>query len=192
VSTIVTLHAHPDDETLLTGGWLAQRSAAGDRVVLVVATDGEGGLASPAYRTTLGARRHGELMTAATALGVARVVRLGYADSGMADAPTTGAGRFVDIPVEEAARKVAAILDEERADLLTGYDANGGYGHPDHLRCTASHARRRGWRSTVPCCGRPPSTGPGSCECSGCCGRSPGRCRDSPCPATTSSPPAAR
>ena len=44
--TILALHAHPDDEALLTGGWLAQRSAAGDRVVLVFATDGGGGLAA--------------------------------------------------------------------------------------------------------------------------------------------------
>ena len=80
---------------------------------------------------------------------MARVVVLGHRDSGMAGAPTDGPGRFVDVPVETAAREVAAILDEEDADLLTGYDANGGYGHPDHVqvhrvaRAAQAYARRR-------------------------------------------------
>jgi LmbE family N-acetylglucosaminyl deacetylase len=134
MSTIVSLHAHPDDEALLTGGWLAQRAVLGDRVVLVFATDGEAGLTTVADDSEdLGRRRRDEAMAAAQALGVERVVWLGHRDSGMAAAPTQGQGRFVDVPVGQAARAVAAILDEERADILTGYDANGGYGHPDHI-----------------------------------------------------------
>jgi LmbE family N-acetylglucosaminyl deacetylase len=135
VATIVSFHAHPDDEALLTGGWLAQRAAAGDRVVLLFATDGDAGLTStsgPPVDAPLGQRRRSEAMASARALGAARVAWLGYADSGMANAPTHGPGRFVDSPVDEAALAVAAILDEEDADILTGYDANGGYGHPDH------------------------------------------------------------
>jgi len=132
MATIVSLHAHPDDETLLTGGWLAGRAASGDRVVIVFATDGEAGLAAGEYADALGRRRRGEGEAAGAALGAARVVWLGYADSGMADAPTTGPGRFVDVPVPQAARRVADLLDEEAAEVLTGYDANGGYGHPDH------------------------------------------------------------
>lgn len=131
--TIVSFHAHPDDETLLTGGFLAGAAAAGHRVVLVVATDGEAGLADPSYGD-LGATRRDELAAAARALGVARVVHLGYADSGMAHAPTSGAGRFVDADTQHAARRLAAIVDEEGADVLTGYDAAGGYGHPDHVQ----------------------------------------------------------
>lgn len=136
MATIVALHAHPDDEALLTGGWLAQRAAAGDRVVLVFATDGDAGLASTACvgpDASLARVRRAEASRSARALGVARVVWLGYADSGMAASPTSSAGRFVDAPVEDVARAVAAVLDEERADVLTGYDANGGYGHPDHV-----------------------------------------------------------
>jgi LmbE family N-acetylglucosaminyl deacetylase len=53
---------------------------------------------------------------------------------GTADRPDEGGRRFADVPVEEAARAVAAILDEEGADVLTGYDAHGGYGHPDHVQ----------------------------------------------------------
>lgn len=135
MGTVVSLHAHPDDEALLTGGWLAQRAAAGDRVVLVFATDGDAGLASTAYGTgeSLAGRRRQEAEASARALGVARLVWLGYADSGMADSPTSGTRRFVDVLPAVAACRVAAVLDEERADVLTGYDANGGYGHPDHV-----------------------------------------------------------
>ncbi|HEY0645219.1 MAG TPA: PIG-L family deacetylase [Nocardioides sp.] len=134
MATIVSLHAHPDDEALLTGGWLARRAAAGDRVVIVFATDGGAGLASTGARngTTLGNRRRTEAKASARALGAARVAWLGHSDSGMTGASSDLPDRFVDVPVERAARAVAAILDEEDADLFTGYDANGGYGHPDH------------------------------------------------------------
>lgn len=134
MATIVSLHAHPDDEALLTGGWLAQRAAAGDRVVLVFATDGEAGLAGPAYAVEgLGRTRREEADASARALGARRVVWLGYADSGMADRPTGGPGRLAVAPTDGVAARVAAILDEEEADVLTGYDAHGGYGHPDHV-----------------------------------------------------------
>lgn len=131
MATVVSLHAHPDDEALLTGGWLAQRAAAGDRVVLVFATDGGAGLSD--VTAPLSGVRRAEARASAAALGVARVVWLGHADSGMAARPSSGGGRFVDVPLDEAAREVAAVLDEERAGVLTGYDAAGGYGHPDHL-----------------------------------------------------------
>jgi LmbE family N-acetylglucosaminyl deacetylase len=135
MSTIVSLHAHPDDEALLTGGWLAQRAAAGDRIVLVFATSGDAGLAAEVYANgSLACVRRREATTSAKALGVARVEWLDYADSGMEGAPTTSERRLIDASPVEAARAVAAILDEEDADILTGYDANGGYGHPDHVR----------------------------------------------------------
>jgi LmbE family N-acetylglucosaminyl deacetylase len=134
MATVVSLHAHPDDEALLVGGWLAQRAAAGDRVVLVFATDGDAGLAAGYGAGSLGRVRRQEAVAAAEMLGATRIAWLDHADSGMAGAPTTGPGRLVDVPVEEAARAVVAILDEEDADVLTGYDANGGYGHPDHVQ----------------------------------------------------------
>jgi LmbE family N-acetylglucosaminyl deacetylase len=130
--TIVAFHAHPDDETLLTGGTLARAAAEGHRVVLVTATLGEAGLA--ASRDALGSRRRSELLQAAAALGCARVETLGYADSGLDAAAPASTGRFADAPVDEAAARLAEILREERAEVLTGYDANGGYGHPDHLQ----------------------------------------------------------
>ncbi len=73
-----------------------------------------------------------ELRTAAAALGVARVVELGYGDSGM-DATAVGdRPAFARAPVAEAAQRLAELLRAEGADVLTVYDPAGGYGHPDH------------------------------------------------------------
>ncbi len=129
--TILFVHAHPDDEALLTAGTMARATAEGLRVVLVVATDGAAGLADAALQADLGARRAAELERSATALGVARFVSLGYPDSGLhAERPEglAHADRFA------VARRVGAVLDEEDADIVVGYDPCGGYGHPDHLQ----------------------------------------------------------
>lgn len=132
--TLVCFHAHPDDESLLTGGVIAAAVDAGHRVVVVAATLGEAGLTDRAHRPALGDRRHRELEAASAALGVHRVVWLGYADSGMAGAPTGVALAFASADVEEAANRLAAILRDERCDVLTVYDPAGGYGHPDHIQ----------------------------------------------------------
>jgi len=129
--TLVFVHAHPDDEALLTAGTMARAAAEGNRVVLVVATDGAAGLTSDAFRADLGRTRLAEVEQSAEALGVARVVSLGYPDSGLHGEVADGfahAGQFA------VARLVAAVCDEEGADILVGYDPSGGYGHPDHLQ----------------------------------------------------------
>ncbi len=83
----------------------------------------------------LAAVREAELRTAAEILGVHRVEMLGYADSGMAgDAANDDPACFWQADVAEAAERLAAILREESADILTCYDHNGGYGHPDHIQ----------------------------------------------------------
>jgi LmbE family N-acetylglucosaminyl deacetylase len=135
--TIVSFHAHPDDEALLTAGTLAAASAAGHRVVVVVATAGEQGLAAGSLRAEeLGDRRRRELAESARAIGAARVVVLGHPDSGSAPLGHGGAygTRFADLDPEIVALELAAILSDERADVLTTYDAAGGYGHPDHVQ----------------------------------------------------------
>lgn len=148
--TLVAFHAHPDDEALLTAGTMARAAAEGHRVVLVVATDGDLGLADTAYRRNggLGRVRLEEARRSAEALGVARVEWLGYADSGLPpagsdalDPDPPGLVRFCRAPVEEAAERLAAILTTERADVLLSYDANGGYGHRDHVRVHEVGAR---------------------------------------------------
>jgi LmbE family N-acetylglucosaminyl deacetylase len=136
--TLVSFHAHPDDEALLCAGTLAKAAAAGHRVVLVVATSGEVGDADTAMLEggeTLGERRRRETMASATALGIHRVEFLGYADSGLTgDHRPSGVTAFTDADPHEAARRLADVLSAEAADVLTTYDANGGYGHPDHVR----------------------------------------------------------
>ncbi|MEO7267758.1 MAG: PIG-L family deacetylase [Knoellia sp.] len=150
--TLVAFHAHPDDEALLTSGTMAKAAAEGHRVVLVIATDGALGLAATEFKggtdfthgTALADVRLEEARASADALGVARVEWLGYADSGHdgpipADPP--GQLRFCRAPVEEAAERLAAILRTERADVLLTYDAQGGYGHRDHVRVHEVGAR---------------------------------------------------
>lgn len=139
--TVVAFHAHPDDETLLTGGTLARIVAEGHRVVLVVATLGDAGLADHPHGHALALRRREELLTAASVLGCARVETLGYLDSGLhgdyrpAHHPDENeAQQFAEVPVELPAARLAEILRQERADVLTSYDPQGGYGHPDHVQ----------------------------------------------------------
>ncbi len=144
--TIVAFHAHPDDEALLTAGTMARAAAAGHRVVLVLATDGGAGLAADELRRDggLGERRLEEARRSSASLGVARVEWLGYADSGSGAEPepdVPGVTRFTRAPLEEAAERLAAVLRTERADLLLSYDANGGYGHRDHVRVHEVAAR---------------------------------------------------
>jgi LmbE family N-acetylglucosaminyl deacetylase len=142
--TLVAFHAHPDDEALYTGGTLARCSAEGHRVVVVTATAGERGLTGrPASGGSggLGVTRLAELDDAARALGVDRVVTLGYGDSGMDPAQPPPPGSLCAADVEEVARRLAEVLVEERADVLTTYDAAGGYGHRDHVRVHEAGAR---------------------------------------------------
>jgi LmbE family N-acetylglucosaminyl deacetylase len=136
--TLVTFHAHPDDESIATAGTMARAKAEGHRVVLVLATRGELGEYAPdalAPGESLTDRRVAELHAAADVLGVDRVEFLGYRDSGMAGEDTNDAeGAFARADVDEAANKLAALLREEDADVLTVYDDHGGYGHPDHVQ----------------------------------------------------------
>ncbi len=138
MATLVSFHAHPDDECIACGGVIRKASEEGHRVVLVVATRGEQGEVAPGFLKageTLWQRRVTETEASAEILGAHRVEFLGYADSGMMGTPANDApGAFWGTPVDEAAKKLAAILDEERADVLTCYDDNGGYGHPDHIQ----------------------------------------------------------
>ncbi len=136
--TVVFFHAHPDDESLASGGTMARLANDGHRVVLVTATRGEEGEPVPGVLEdgeSLGDRRTAELCAAADVLGVARVVFLEYRDSGMADDPANGHPQcFWQADIDEAADRLDAVLAEEEPSLLVVYDPNGGYGHPDHLQ----------------------------------------------------------
>ena len=152
MATLVTFHAHPDDEALLTAGVMAKAAAEGHRVVLVVATHGEAGEVDGSFlgEDDLGTRRGAETEESARALGVHRVEFLGYRDSGD---DGRAEGGFVSVEPDSAAHRLAALLREEQADVLTTYDPRGGYGHPDHVhvhevgrRAADSRPRRSCWR----------------------------------------------
>lgn len=137
MATLVCFHAHPDDESMTTGGVMAKYAAAGHRVVLVVATGGEHGECPDdlAPGESLAHRRRIETERSAAALGVARITWLGYEDSGMTGwEQNTEPRSFHLADVNEAARRLADVLREERADVLTVYDWHGNYGHPDHIK----------------------------------------------------------
>ena len=137
MATLVCFHAHPDDEAIATGGSMARAKAEGHRVVLVVATDGSQGEMPDDLDAgeTLVDRRRAEADASAAVLGIDRVEFLGYADSGMTGwEANSAAGSFHGSDLDEAAERLAAIVRDERADVLTIYDWHGGYGHPDHIK----------------------------------------------------------
>jgi LmbE family N-acetylglucosaminyl deacetylase len=138
MATLVSFHAHPDDECIACGGVMRKAHEEGHRVVLVVATRGELGEVPDGFLDDgeeLWQRRVTETHAAADILGADRVEFLGYTDSGMMGEPTNDQpGTFWTADVEEAAGRLAAILREENADVLTVYDDHGGYGHPDHIQ----------------------------------------------------------
>ena len=138
MATLVCFHAHPDDESIATGGVMRRAADDGHEVVLVVATGGEEGEVDDDFLAdgeTLGERRVNETVASAEVLGVKAVEWLGYRDSGMVDTPTTKNPEcFWQADVEEAAERLAAILRAHDCDVLTIYDANGNYGHPDHIQ----------------------------------------------------------
>ena len=138
MTTLVFLHAHPDDEALLTSGTMARAAAEGHRVVLVVATDGAAGLTSAEYRGDLAGVRAGELQRSAEILGTARLETWGYADSGLAG---NQPGGFAGDDIDDQITRLVDLVESEDAEVLVGYDRAGGYGHPDHLRV---HAVARG------------------------------------------------
>jgi LmbE family N-acetylglucosaminyl deacetylase len=138
MATLVCFHAHPDDEAIGTGGTIVKAVRDGHRVVLVTATRGEQGEFPEGFLDpgeTLGERREKEMAAAAKLLGVSRHDFLGYRDSGMMGTPENDHPEsFWRADVEEAAQRLAVILKEESADVVTIYDENGIYGHPDHIK----------------------------------------------------------
>ena len=137
VQTLVFFHAHPDDEASQTSGTMTLAAERGDRVVVVFATNGDHGTQPTdlAPGETIVERRRAEAQASAKVIGIARVAWLGYEDSGMTGwEQNANAESFVQADLDQAAGRLAAILDEEDADVLIGYDWHGNYGHPDHIK----------------------------------------------------------
>jgi len=145
MANLVFFHAHPDDEAISTGGTMALASDDGHHVTLVVATRGEMGepVEGVLYEgELLGDRREAELRRSAEILGVHEVEFLGYRDSGMIDEPSNDdPDCFWQADLEEAAARLAVILQRGDTDILVGYDPHGVYGHPDHVKVHLVGAR---------------------------------------------------
>ncbi|HEX4743559.1 MAG TPA: PIG-L family deacetylase [Candidatus Limnocylindria bacterium] len=136
--TLVTVFAHPDDETFSVGGSMAAAVDAGARVVTICATRGEvGEIADPALATaeTLGEVREAELRAACAELGVHDVRFLGYRDSGMEGTRENADPRaFANAPDEEVIERIAGHFRELRPDVVVTFEPGGVYGHPDHKK----------------------------------------------------------
>lgn len=136
---LLTIHAHPDDETTKGGGSIARYQAAGIGTSLVCCTGGEAGsvlnpaLDHPEVHERLPELRREELTAATTHLGYHRVWMLGYRDSNM---PASGEpGTFAVAPLEETVRALVRLIRHERPHVVVTYSDNQrGYQHPDHLR----------------------------------------------------------
>ena len=143
---LLFVHAHPDDETLTTGGTIAHYVARGAEVHVVTCTLGEEGevigdkyaqLAVDAA-DQLGGYRISELTKALNALGVDEPNFLGgpghWRDSGMAGTAPRHHQRFADADMREAVGELVAIIRQVRPHVVVTYDPDGGYGHPDHIQ----------------------------------------------------------
>jgi mycothiol S-conjugate amidase len=140
--SIVTVHAHPDDEASKGAPTLAKYAAEGVRTTLVCCTGGEEGdiqnpaMERPEVRANMAEIRSDELARAAEVIGFAEVVMLGYRDSGMPDTEANhNPAAFANADFDEAVGRLVAVLRRIRPQVLITYsDDQQGYQHPDHLR----------------------------------------------------------
>jgi mycothiol S-conjugate amidase len=150
--TLLTVHAHPDDEASKGAPTLAKYHADGVRTVLVCCTGGEeGDLQNPALReegqvfhgltsdeerTLVASMRAAELARSAEVIGFDETIMLGYRDSGMADTPPNEhPDSFHQADLDEAVGRLVAIIRRTRPQVVITYgDDQSMYPHPDHLR----------------------------------------------------------
>lgn len=140
---LLFLHAHPDDESVLTGAVLAKAARLGMRTIVVYGTRGDAGETNQDLGgESLADRRIREAQAACSDLEVARVEWLPYDDSGMADTETTkNPAAFCNADPVDVAAQLAALFADEQLIGIVGYDDNGTYGHPDHKQVHAvAHA----------------------------------------------------
>lgn len=137
---MLAVHAHPDDESISTGGVLAKYSANGFQTALVYCTRGEAGdilnpdFVSPKPGLNIKEIRAIELENAVNVLGVQSVHFLGYRDSGMAGTPENEHPQaFARADKEEATARLVEIIRQVRPHVLVTYNEKGTYLHPDHI-----------------------------------------------------------
>ena len=139
---LIAVHAHPDDESSKGAATYAHYLELGMEVLIVSCTGGERGdvlnelvARDPKSRRDLAGLRRDEMSRARDIIGFEHRW-LGYQDSGLPDegAPIP-AGSFADIPAEVSAEALVRIVREFRPHVMITYNEQGGYPHPDHIRC---------------------------------------------------------
>jgi len=139
---LMAVHAHPDDESSKGAATMAKYAANGARVMVVTLTGGERGdilnpaMDLPEVHGRIHEVRRDEMARAAEILGVEHHW-LGFIDSGLPEGdplPPLPEGCFAVVPIEEPVRRLVRVIREFRPHVITTYDENGGYPHPDHIR----------------------------------------------------------
>jgi len=141
VRRILFVHAHPDDESSKAAATAARYVDEGARVTLVTCTDGAAGeVLNPSFDTTaldavgMALVRRDELADAVAAIGFHATYQLGFPDSGWhEDASAVPEGTFARMDLDVAAEALAAVIRQERPQVVVTYPENGGYPHPDHI-----------------------------------------------------------
>ena len=140
---LMAVHAHPDDESSKGAATMARYAAEGHRVLVVTLTGGERGdilnpaMDLPEVHDRMAEIRRDEMAKAAEILGVEHTW-LGFVDSGLPEGdppPPLPEGCFALVPLEESVEALVRVIREFRPHVMTTYDENGGYPHPDHIRC---------------------------------------------------------
>jgi LmbE family N-acetylglucosaminyl deacetylase len=134
---ILSVLAHPDDESFGMGGTLAKYAQQGVEIHLICATRGEAGEVDPHYMDgfeSIADRRVSELLCAAEHLGLAKVHFLDYRDSGMEGSEDNQHPEaLINAPLEQVAGEVVAYIRDFQPDVVLTFDPVGGYHHPDHI-----------------------------------------------------------
>lgn len=140
---LMAVHAHPDDESSKGAATTARYAAEGARVMVVTLTGGERGdilnpaMDLPEVHGRIAEVRRDEMAKAAEILGVEHHW-LGFVDSGLPEGdplPPLPDGCFALVPLAEPVQRLVRVIREFRPHVITTYDENGGYPHPDHIRC---------------------------------------------------------
>ncbi|WP_309115649.1 mycothiol conjugate amidase Mca [Saccharothrix sp.] len=141
---LMAVHAHPDDESSKGAATMARYVAEGHEVMVVTCTGGEAGsILNPKLADrqdvleNIGEIRRAEMARAAEILGIQHRW-LGFVDSGLPEGdplPPLPEGCFALTPLEESVPPLVAVIREFRPHVIVTYDENGGYPHPDHIRC---------------------------------------------------------
>ncbi|MEV7092075.1 mycothiol conjugate amidase Mca [Amycolatopsis sp. NPDC051045] len=139
---MMAVHAHPDDESSKGAATMARYAAEGHEVLVVTCTGGEAGsilnpaMDRPEVLANMTEVRREEMARAAKILGVSQHW-LGFVDSGLPEGdplPPLPEGSFAVVPLEESTEALVRVIREFRPHVITTYDENGGYPHPDHIR----------------------------------------------------------